>query len=235
MVHEGPAIVFDSYPEMKGGGATTPTWTSPPTTSWSFAMPGPSAGPGMPEWGMLPIPTRLVKQGRCATCCASRTPDVRDILVRVRPACSAGIGHRRSAGIGPDRRPHPRRRAKPDDRPDGCGRRTGDTGGPHGRRPNRMQPAVYNWMFAKHIMQPTRAATSTIWKPASAGLHRNRTSSEADATFQRAVSMTNLLSLLSITDFNLNTYIEVGEVWLPPNDIQPHLARYATDLSKYWR
>jgi dihydroxyacid dehydratase/phosphogluconate dehydratase len=24
---------------------------------------GPQGGPGMPEWGMLPIPTRLVKQG----------------------------------------------------------------------------------------------------------------------------------------------------------------------------
>ena len=26
-------------------------------------MPGRRAGPGMPEWGMLPIPTKLVKQG----------------------------------------------------------------------------------------------------------------------------------------------------------------------------
>ena len=26
-------------------------------------MPGPQGGPGMPEWGMLPIPTKLVKQG----------------------------------------------------------------------------------------------------------------------------------------------------------------------------
>jgi dihydroxyacid dehydratase/phosphogluconate dehydratase len=24
---------------------------------------GPKGGPGMPEWGMLPIPTKLVKQG----------------------------------------------------------------------------------------------------------------------------------------------------------------------------
>ena len=24
---------------------------------------GPQGGPGMPEWGMLPIPTKLVKQG----------------------------------------------------------------------------------------------------------------------------------------------------------------------------
>jgi len=26
-------------------------------------MPVRKAGPGMPEWGMLPIPTKLVKQG----------------------------------------------------------------------------------------------------------------------------------------------------------------------------
>ena len=24
---------------------------------------GPMGGPGMPEWGMLPVPTKLVKQG----------------------------------------------------------------------------------------------------------------------------------------------------------------------------
>ena len=33
---------------------------------------GPKGGPGMPEWGMLPIPRKLVKAA-CATCCASPT------------------------------------------------------------------------------------------------------------------------------------------------------------------
>ncbi len=39
---------------------------------------GPQGGPGMPEWGMLPIPKKLVKQG------------VRDMVRHVgQPACPA--------------------------------------------------------------------------------------------------------------------------------------------------
>ena len=33
---------------------------------------GPVGGPGMPEWGMLPLPKKLLRSRACATCCASR-------------------------------------------------------------------------------------------------------------------------------------------------------------------
>ncbi|KAG0921850.1 hypothetical protein G6F31_020152 [Rhizopus arrhizus] len=35
----------------------------PPAHSMILRNAGPQGGPGMPEWGMLPIPTKLVKQG----------------------------------------------------------------------------------------------------------------------------------------------------------------------------
>jgi dihydroxy-acid dehydratase len=62
LVHEGPAIVFDSYPEMKKA-VDDPDLDVTPDHIMVFRGGGPKGGPGMPEWGMLPIPTKLVKQG----------------------------------------------------------------------------------------------------------------------------------------------------------------------------
>ena len=61
-VHEGPAIVFDSYPEMK---AFVEDEASPVTADHVMVLrnAGPLGGPGMPEWGMLPLPVGLVRQG----------------------------------------------------------------------------------------------------------------------------------------------------------------------------
>ncbi|MEL7000669.1 MAG: L-arabinonate dehydratase [Pseudomonadota bacterium] len=61
-VHEGPAIVFDSYPEMKAA-VDDPDLDVTPEHIMVFRGAGPVGAPGMPEWGMLPIPTKLVKQG----------------------------------------------------------------------------------------------------------------------------------------------------------------------------
>ena len=61
-VHEGPAVVFDSYPEMK---AFIDDETRDVTADHVMVLrnAGPLGGPGMPEWGMLPLPKKLVKQG----------------------------------------------------------------------------------------------------------------------------------------------------------------------------
>jgi dihydroxy-acid dehydratase len=60
--HSGPALVFDSYPDMK----TAVEDESLDVTADHVLVlrnAGPQGGPGMPEWGMLPIPRKLVKQG----------------------------------------------------------------------------------------------------------------------------------------------------------------------------
>lgn len=62
LVHEGPALVFDSYPEMKAA-VDDPDLDVTPDHVMILRNAGPIGGPGMPEWGMLPIPTKLVKQG----------------------------------------------------------------------------------------------------------------------------------------------------------------------------
>ncbi|MEM7498325.1 MAG: L-arabinonate dehydratase [Pseudomonadota bacterium] len=60
--HAGPAVVFDSYEEMKAW-ADDPEADVTPDHVMVFRNAGPVGGPGMPEWGMLPIPRKLLAQG----------------------------------------------------------------------------------------------------------------------------------------------------------------------------
>jgi dihydroxy-acid dehydratase len=61
-VHEGPALVYDSYPEMKKA-IDDESLEVTPDHVLVLRNAGPQGGPGMPEWGMLPIPKALIKQG----------------------------------------------------------------------------------------------------------------------------------------------------------------------------
>ncbi len=60
--HRGPALVFDDYPSMKEA-IDNPDLEVTPEHVLVLRYAGPLGGPGMPEWGMLPIPTKLVKAG----------------------------------------------------------------------------------------------------------------------------------------------------------------------------
>jgi len=60
--HKGPAIVFDSYKEMKD---IIDSDELDVTENHVLVLRnvGPVGGPGMPEWGMMPIPKKLLKKG----------------------------------------------------------------------------------------------------------------------------------------------------------------------------
>jgi dihydroxy-acid dehydratase len=60
--HTGPALVYDNYPALK---ADIERLDMDVTENHVLILrnAGPQGGPGMPEWGMLPIPTKLVKAG----------------------------------------------------------------------------------------------------------------------------------------------------------------------------
>ncbi|HSM40713.1 MAG TPA: L-arabinonate dehydratase [Afifellaceae bacterium] len=60
--HKGPALVFDSYPEMKKA-VDDENLDVTPDHVLVLRNAGPVGGPGMPEWGMLPIPKALIRQG----------------------------------------------------------------------------------------------------------------------------------------------------------------------------
>jgi len=60
--HTGPALVFDDYPAMR---AAMDDENLEVTADHVLVLrnAGPKGGPGMPEWGLLPMPTKLLKQG----------------------------------------------------------------------------------------------------------------------------------------------------------------------------
>lgn len=60
--HRGRAVVFEGYEEMRHR-IEDPGLAVDPTSVLVLRGCGPVGGPGMPEWGMIPIPARLVAQG----------------------------------------------------------------------------------------------------------------------------------------------------------------------------
>ncbi|MBI0435743.1 L-arabinonate dehydratase [Roseomonas sp. KE0001] len=60
--HSGPAVVFDDYPSMKKA-VEDESFPFTPDTVMVLRNAGPQGGPGMPEWGMLPMPKKLLKMG----------------------------------------------------------------------------------------------------------------------------------------------------------------------------
>jgi dihydroxy-acid dehydratase len=61
LVHRGPAYVIDGYDEIaKRTGADA---ECPPDAVLVLRGAGPVGGPGMPEWGMIPVPEPLLERG----------------------------------------------------------------------------------------------------------------------------------------------------------------------------
>jgi len=60
--HSGPAVVFDDYPSLK---KMLDDENADITEDHVIVLrnAGPKGGPGMPEWGMVPVPAKLLKQG----------------------------------------------------------------------------------------------------------------------------------------------------------------------------
>lgn len=62
MQHTGPALVFEGYEEMLARVEDLHLEVTP-STVLVLKNAGPVGAPGMPEWGMIPIPTKLLRQG----------------------------------------------------------------------------------------------------------------------------------------------------------------------------
>jgi len=60
--HVGPAVVFDSHRDMLER-VDDESLEVTPDSVLVMKNSGPVGGPGMPEWGMLPIPKKLLQQG----------------------------------------------------------------------------------------------------------------------------------------------------------------------------
>lgn len=60
--HKGPALVFDDYPHLKKM-INDPDLPVTANSILVLRSAGPLGAPGFPEWGMLPIPNKLLKEG----------------------------------------------------------------------------------------------------------------------------------------------------------------------------
>jgi dihydroxy-acid dehydratase len=60
--HTGPAMVFNDYNDM-AKRIDDPDLDVTPDSVLVLRNAGPIGGPGMPEWGMLPLPKKILKQG----------------------------------------------------------------------------------------------------------------------------------------------------------------------------
>jgi len=60
--HRGPAVVFEGYADLKQR-IHSPELKVTPDSILVLKGAGPVGAPGFPEWGMLPIPEKLLKQG----------------------------------------------------------------------------------------------------------------------------------------------------------------------------
>lgn len=60
--HRGPAVVFADYNDM-AARIDDPELPVDADSVLVLQSAGPQGGPGMPEWGMLPIPQKLLRQG----------------------------------------------------------------------------------------------------------------------------------------------------------------------------
>src|SRR5262249_11336478 len=140
--HSGPALAFDSYDAMAAAMERDDLEATPDHVI-VLKNAGPVGGPGMPEWGMLPIPTKLLKRGvrdmlRLSDARMSGTSYGACILPavrRVHPARRPGSRHRGAAGAGGERRHDRGRCARP---PPASRRARGGAGPP----PRRLAPAA---------------------------------------------------------------------------------------------
>lgn len=62
MKHRGPAVVFADYNDM-AARIDDPDLDVTPDSVIVLKHAGPQGGPGMPEWGMLPIPKKILQKG----------------------------------------------------------------------------------------------------------------------------------------------------------------------------
>jgi len=62
LAHRGPAVVFDGIEDLIAR-IDDPTIEVTPESVLVLRNVGPAGAPGMPEWGMIPIPQRLLRRG----------------------------------------------------------------------------------------------------------------------------------------------------------------------------
>ena len=163
----------------EGGGSTTTTSTVTPGSRAGAAERRPAGRPGHAGMGHAADPEEAAEAGRARHGAHFRRAHERHELRRLRAARRAGILRRRAAGAGADRRHHRARRRGAHASTSTCPEDELARRRAAWSRRRRAIERGYGWMFAAaHPARPTRAATSTSCRPASARLPASRRSSD---------------------------------------------------------
>ena len=93
--HSGPAVVFENYDDM-AARIDDPDLVVDENSVLVLKNAGPQGAPGMPEWGQLPIPKKMLATGGARHGADLRRPDERHQLRSVRAARGARVLHRRA-------------------------------------------------------------------------------------------------------------------------------------------
>ena len=162
--HRGPAVVFKDYNEM-AARIDDPALEVTKDSVIVLQSAGPQGAPGMPEWGQLPIPQKLLKQG------------VRDML-RISDARMSGTSYGACVlhvtpeshvggplAPGARRRPDRAGRRRPQHQHAGERRGAGAAQGRVAGSRRRSSRAATACSTSSTSSKPTPAAISTSWKP----------------------------------------------------------------------
>ena len=158
--HEGPALVFDSYPEMKKA-VDDENLEVTPDHVMVLRNAGPQGGPGLPRVGHAADPEGADQAGPPRHAAHLGRADVGHLLWRLRSPRRAGVLRRRAAGAAPDRRHRPARPAEPPARHAGRRGRTRASPRRLGWRRSHGSSAAGATCSSDTSGRPTRAATST--------------------------------------------------------------------------
>ncbi len=97
--HTGTAVVFKNYDDLEAR-INDPALPVTEDSVLVLQSAGPLGGPGMPEWGMLPIPKKLLDQRRAGYVADFGCADERHGIWDLCAACFAGEPCRRAFGVG---------------------------------------------------------------------------------------------------------------------------------------
>ena len=151
-VHQGPALVFDSYPEMKTAIDDEDLAVTPDHVL-VLRNAGPQGGPGLPGMGHAADPEGTDQAGPPRHAADFRRAHVGHLLRRLRPARRAGKLDRRAARAAEDRRHCAARPAEPPARHAGGRGRTRPP--PHclGGAGAALCKRGWGYLFQRHVSQ----------------------------------------------------------------------------------
>jgi dihydroxy-acid dehydratase len=167
LTHRGRAVVFEDHADMERR-IDDPNLDVRPDDVLVMRHAGPLGGPGMPEWGFLPLPKKLLQQGvrdmvRISDARMSGTA-FGTVVVHVTPESAAGgpLAAVRSGDVIALDVPNRRLDLLVD--PSEIARRLADTPAPtpHYRR-------GYGWLFGQHILQADKGCDFDFLQAERAG------------------------------------------------------------------